>query len=289
MTAGSGLIDEPVYVVGATGRTGQTLIRDLLCEGVAVVAVARDPDKFAGAGLNCPAVVADLTDADGLNRALGAAGTVVSCAHARFVPAILAAAPTTTRFVFLGSTRRFTRWPDEHANGVLAGEDAFLKSGRSGVMLHPTMIYGAMGENNVRRLAALLRKLRVAPLPDRGSSLVQPIHQDDVVKSVEAALRVNWRGPQTVVIAGPAAMTYADFCRAIAKAAGIGPIRVVSVPTGLLMALAPLAKLAPFLPKVGGDELRRLTEDKAFDIDRMRDLLNVEPRDFSIGLAETFA
>ena len=79
---------------------------------------------------------------------------MVSCAHARHTPAILAAAPELAALVLLGSTRKFTRWPDAHGNGVLAGEAALLASGRSGVMLHPTMIYGAQGEDNVQRLAS---------------------------------------------------------------------------------------------------------------------------------------
>ena len=37
------------------------------------------------------------------------------------------------------------------------------------------MIYGAEGEDNVRRLAALLRRLPVVPLPEGGRALVQPI------------------------------------------------------------------------------------------------------------------
>ena len=107
---------------------------------------------------------------------------------------MLAAAPTDARFVFLGSTRKFTRWPDAHGNGVLAGEAAFLASGRSGVMLHPTMIYGAQGEDNVQRLAALLRRLPFVPLPGGGTALVQPIHQDDVTRAIRAALDVAWDG-----------------------------------------------------------------------------------------------
>ncbi len=35
-------------------------------------------------------------------------------------------------------------------------------------MLHPTMIYGAQGEDNVQRLARLLRRLPVVPLPGGG-------------------------------------------------------------------------------------------------------------------------
>ena len=146
-----------------------------------------------------------------LRAALGDAGRVVSCAHARHTAAILAAAPAGARLVLLGSTRRFTRWPDAHGNGVMAGEAALLASGRSGVMLHPTMIYGAQGEDNVQRLAALLRRLPVVPLPGGGRALVQPIHQDDLTRCDLAALRIAWDGPHALVIAGPAPLPYAGF------------------------------------------------------------------------------
>ncbi len=180
-----------------------------------------------------PARVADLADAERLHDALADATHIVSCAHARHAPAVLAAAPADARFVFLGSTRKFTRWPDAHGNGVLAGEAAFLASGRPGVMLHPTMIYGAQGEDNVQRLAALLRRLPIVPLPGGGTALVQPIHQDDVTRAIRAALDHAWSGPHALVIAGPTPLPYADFVRAIAAASGQRAPRIVAVPAGL--------------------------------------------------------
>ena len=123
--------------------------------------------------------------------------------------------------MLLGSTRKFTRWPDAHGNGVLAGEAALLGSGRTGVMLHPTMIYGAQGEDNVQRLAGLLRRLPVLPLPGGGRFLVQPIHQSDVTRCIRAALAHRWEGSNTLVIAGPEPIRYADFVRAVASAAGL--------------------------------------------------------------------
>jgi nucleoside-diphosphate-sugar epimerase len=191
--------------------------------------------------------------------------------------------------VLLGSTRRYTRWLDAHGAGVLHGETLFLASGRRGVMLHPTMIYGAAGENNVQRLAALLRRLPLVPLPGGGRALVQPIHQDDVTRCVLAALDVAWGEPATLTIAGPAPLPYAAFVRAVAQAAGLAPPRIVGVPAGLLMALAPLAGFLPFLPAVSADEIRRLQEDKAFDIAPMSATLRVRPIPLAEGLARTFA
>jgi len=224
-----------------------------------------------------------------LRAALSDAAMIVSTAHARHTPALLAAAPPQAKLILLGSTRKFTRWPDEHGNGVLAGEAAFLRSGRDGVMLHPTMIYGAQGENNVQRLAALLRRVPVLPLPQGGRALVQPIHQDDVVRAVLAAIRRAWNGPHSVVIAGPQPMPYAEFVRAIAAAAGLRPPVIVPFPLAPLRVLGALTAYMPLLPTVHAAEVRRLTEDKAFDTEPMRRLLGVEPIPLEAGLARTFA
>ena len=274
------------FIVGASGRSGAALCRSMLADGLAWVSVVRSAPRWAATGLPGVPRVADLEDAS-LLAALRDARLVVSCAHARHIPAILAAAPQAERFVFLGSTRRFTRWPDAHGLGVQAGEAALRASGRAGVILHPTMIYGAAGEDNVQRLAALLRRLPLVPLPDGGRALVQPIHQSDVTRSLRAAMAVAWNGPEAVVVAGPAPLPYAEFVRAVAAAAGLRPPRIVPVPAGLLQAVAPLTRL-PGLPRIGADEIRRLGEDKAFAIDGMRRMLGIEPIALATGLALTF-
>ena len=277
---------DPITVIGASGRSGTALCRSLLADAVSYVPVVRNAARWAATGLPGAPLVADLTDSS-LSIALAAATRVVSCAHARHIPAILAAAALARRFVFLGSTRKFTRWPDAHGNGVLTGEAAFLASGRSGVLLHPTMIYGAEGENNVQRLAALLRRLPVIPLPGGGRALVQPIHQSDVTRCLRAALEVDWAGPHSMVIAGPKAVTYLEFVRAVAAAAGLRAPWTVPVPAAVLHALTPVTAL-PGLPRIRGDEVRRLMEDKAFSIDAMRRALDIDPISMTAGLAMTF-
>ena len=250
------------------------------------VPVVRNAGRWAATGLPGPPRVADL-EGDGLQAALAGASAIVSCAHARHTAAILAAAPADARLVCLGSTRKFTHWPDAHGNGVLAGERALLASGRRAVMLHPTMIYGAAGEDNVQRLAALLGRLPLVPLPGGGRALVQPIHQADVTRSLRAALDMALDGPEAIVIAGPEPLPYAGFVRAVAQAAGLSRPRIVPVPAAALLALAPLTRL-PLLPRIRGAEIRRLLEDKAFSVAPMRVRLGVLPLPLSDGLALTF-
>src|SRR3954469_23536756 len=120
-----------VHVIGASGRTGIALCRSLVADAVPVVPVVRNATKWAATSIDATPRIADLTEPAGLRHALADAVCIVCCAHARHARTVLDAAPTAARFVFLGSTRKFTRWPDTHGDGVLAGESAFLASGRS--------------------------------------------------------------------------------------------------------------------------------------------------------------
>jgi nucleoside-diphosphate-sugar epimerase len=278
-----------VHIIGASGRSGSALCRSLLAGGNTLVPVVRNAAKWAATGIEVPVRIADLTDQPRLRNALADATRIVSCAHARHAASVLAATPANAQFIFLGSTRKFTRWPDAHGNGVLAGEAAFLASGRSGVMLHPTMIYGAQGEDNVQRLAALLRRLPFVPLPDGGAALVQPIHQDDVTRAICAALQREWNGPHALVIAGPTPLPYADFIRAVAAANRQRAPLIVALPLGPLMVLARLFCYIPFLPRVRPAEIRRLMEDKSFAVDPMIGTFGFTPMSLHEGLARTFA
>jgi uncharacterized protein YbjT (DUF2867 family) len=279
---------QTIAVLGASGRSGAALCRQLMERHGAVIPVVRSLARWQATQLPGEPRLADLGDRAALIRALAGADAVVSCAHASHSPAILAASPPGARLVLLGSTRRYSQWRDAHGDGVRAGEAALLASGRRGVMLHPTMIYGAQGEDNVQRLAALMRRLPVAPLPGGGRALVQPIFQQDVTRCLLAALDHDWNGPRAMVIAGPEPVRYAEFLRAVCAAAGLRAPWVLPLPLPALLAAAPLTRLIPRFPTIRSTEIRRLTEDKAFDIGPMRQVLGVEPIPLQEGLARTF-
>ncbi|GAN63592.1 NADH-ubiquinone oxidoreductase 39-40 kDa subunit [Acetobacter indonesiensis NRIC 0313] len=276
-----------VHVIGASGRSGAALCAALQAEGRAVIPLVRNP---AAAASLPNARLIDLTGPEAsLRAALADATTIVCTAHARNIPALIAAAPTTTKLICLGSTRKFTRWPDAHGQGVLRGEKALMESGRTGIILHPTMIYGAQGENNVQRLASLLRFMPVVPLPVGGKALVQPIWQGDVTASILAALDKTWQGPKSLVIAGAAPVTYRHFIELVCQAAGLRRRQVLPVPVSILMLLARLTPLLPGVPRIEPTEIRRLLEDKNFDIKPMQDFLGVSPLSLDVGLKRTFS
>jgi nucleoside-diphosphate-sugar epimerase len=271
-----------VHLIGASGRTGRVVADLLARQGHEVVAIGRDQAKLAGIEAT-ERRIANALDADAMRSALADGRRIATVLHARFVPRLLRCLPEgIERFVALGSTRAYTRFPDEAAEEVRRAERA-MQDRPEAVLLHPTMIYGAAGENNLARLARHLRRTSFVPLPRGGASLIQPVHVDDVARAVVAALfREEAAGPP-IVAAGPEPMPYADFVRAVGRAVGVRA-RIVPAPAGPLMALARMTRFLPGLPTVRPDEVRRLLEDKAFDVEPMRARLGIEPTPFEEGL-----
>lgn len=278
-----------VCVLGATGKTGRYLVERLCDEGHEVTAIGRDAERLGLVDGRAGRAVADLARPETVSGALRGGECVVSLAHARFTGTVLAALPECCkRVVLTGSTRRFTSLSDPAAEAVRTGEAAFLGSGRPGVMLHPSMIYGAPDDRNVNRILRYLgawpRWLpALVPLPGGGRSLVQPVLVDDVVAAFAAAVTRPEAPGEPIVVAGPEPMTYADMVRACARALGRRVI-ILPLPPALLAVGLRLAGALGLGPPVNVAELGRAGEDKVFDTGAMRRRLGVVPRPFEEGL-----
>jgi nucleoside-diphosphate-sugar epimerase len=266
-----------VHVIGATGRTGAVLCRALLDAGNQVVPVVRDADRWRALGLAGTPVVADLAEVPGLARALAGAERVVSVSYAVWTGQVLAAAPAGARLVLVGTARRYGTLEDAEGADAARAEALLLGSGRDGVMLHPTMIYGAPGDGTISRLAGVIRRAPVLPLPGGGRALVQPVHVGDLVAAIVAALELGWTAPGAIPVGGPEPIAYAALIRAIARAAGVRAPLILPVPAAVVR-LAGMRRPA----------LLRLLADRTVDVGMMKGLLGVTPRPLAEGLAALF-
>ncbi len=254
-----------------------------------VTAIGRDAERLGLVDNRAGKAVADLARPATVSSALRGAECVVSLAHARFAGTVLAALPECCeRVVLTGSTRKFTSLSDPAAEAVRAGEAAFLDSGQPGVMLHPSMIYGAPDDRNVNRILRYLGAWpqwlpALVPLPGGGRNLVQPVFVDDTVAAFAAAATRPEAPGEPIVVVGPEPMTYADMVRACARALGRKAI-IVPLPFALLIIGVRLAALLGIRPPVSPAELARTGEDKAFDTSAMRERLGVAPTPFADGL-----
>lgn len=276
-----------IIIFGATGRLGQLLVNRFCEQGHDVLSLGRNRRVLDG--LPGGTRVHDLQENYNDAQFIRAGDRVINAAHASHTSAILQLCPPDIeRLVVIGSTRYLTAIADERADEVRAAAKVLLDSTLPWVLLHPTMIYGAAGENNVQRMATLIRRFHIVPLPGGGEALIQPIHINDVVEAVMRATQKPGLNRIVVHLGGPEAIPYWKFLHGIADASGSW-VKVPPVPATLLRLAALMTAFVPGIPTITSAEVLRLCEDKDVDISEMKNILEVMPRPLKQGLAETFA
>lgn len=267
-----------IVIFGASTDVGRRLAAKLAAAKLDLRRVSRFGDGD---------IEADLSTGMGVQEAMQGVETVVSCAHSKFTDQILGAMPSSvSKVVLTGSAWRYSEVPNQRADQVRNAEVSFLKSNRSGVMLHPTMIYGGEQENNIRRLLQAIRQLPIIPAPGGGNQIVQPIYIDDVVDCFLAAVNKDWRGAQVVALAGPP-LTWREMVENCAASIHC-PRPIIGVPASpIIAALAILNKFG--IRQVDADMVRRFGENVNISVSEMVGNLSVQPRDFERGIRQAVA
>ncbi len=190
------------------------------------------------------------------------------------------------RLVAFSSTSRFTKTASGSAKeravaaALIGGEatvEAFCAAHGVGyTILRPTLIYAEGKDGNVSRLAALIRRLGVLPLPGRAAGLRQPVHADDLAIVALAAMD---RAPtnRAYEVPGGETLTYRAMVERIFEGLGRRPC-ILSLPPALLRVAYTLAK--PVLPGSTEDMILRVNEDLVFDLADARRDLGWAARDF---------
>jgi len=279
---------DPVHVLGASGRIGQAVCRQLLASGVKVVPLVRNPERWRTLGIPAEPRAADLMDDYTLRLELADASRLLCCVSQHHLSTIIASTNPDVLLVLIGDARRYLQAPDIAGLTAMEGERMLIGSGRPGVILHPSMIYGLPSHDPAKHWASMLRMMPLLPLTNAGDTFIQPIALDDVVRCVLAALDRNWSTSTAVAIAGPEPMTVEDFLLEIAKFAGVKMPYTVPVPQGLMSFLSPFTAAIPSLRLAVQDDLYNLAEDRIVDISRMISELGVTPMSLSEGLAPLF-
>jgi uncharacterized protein YbjT (DUF2867 family) len=278
-----------LFVAGASGNTGSRAVERLAVEGWRVTCLSRtaERERFIGRGERIEIVRGDLKEIDSLIEHLRGAAAFLNLAHIGFGAEAVEACRRAgvARLISLSSTRRFTKFPDPTAERVIAGERAVMGSGLDYTILRAAMIYGGGRDNNIARIVQWLGKHSWMPLVRGGFNLVQPIYTDDLADAVvRAVARPLYTRNKALTLAGPEAITWKEMVELIAHEMN-RKFTWVPVPYSLALAGAAIAELKPGRPIATRAMIRRLLEDKAFDIAEAREALgDWSPRPFREGL-----
>lgn len=258
----------PILVLGATSLIGGHLMPRLADEGFDPVAISRRPP----AGDACW-VDGDLTD-PGIGEHLPPAATVFSLSPIWLLPAVLPGlkARGMVRLIAFSSTSRFTKVdspePGERAvaKALIDAEQAVetwcAEHGVAWTILRPTLIYDEGHDENVSRIARLVRRFHVMPLSGRGEGLRQPVHAADLATGALAAAKASAARNRAYDLVGGETLTYRAMVDRIFEGLGKTP-RSLPMPAWLFSLLMRLAK--PFYPGATAAMGTRMGQDLTFD------------------------
>ena len=186
--------------------------------------------------------------------------------------------------LYLSSTCVSWHPPTAYSEGRIDDEQRLRMSGLPHAILRPSAPYGPphphhtpRHEESFHRLANLIVRHRLAPLPGRGT-LRQPIHVDDLS---DASLNLLESGLPNLTLpaGGPEALTMEEISRAIAHAAG-GHCLAIPLPPALL------AFAARFTEGLDPDLLRSAANEDLAPPEALSAASGVTPRPFSEGLVD---
>jgi uncharacterized protein YbjT (DUF2867 family) len=279
-----------LLVTGASGFLGTHTVPRLLERGHRVWALVRRPAAAEQvAALGATPVAGDLDDAASLDAAFVGAGcdALVNLASLGFghAPAIVAAAQDAgiRRALFVSTTAIFTSLSPGSKAVRLAAEDAIRASDLEWTIVRPTMIYGTPSDRNLARLLRVLMRISVVPMPGAGSRLQQPVHVDDLAQAIATAIESDVAIGRTYDLAGPDAITLRQLLYEAGEAVGRRPV-LVKVPMNVSITLVRLYERMARQPRFRAEQLERLGEDKAYDIEPARLELGYRPRPFRDGI-----
>jgi nucleoside-diphosphate-sugar epimerase len=257
----------PVLVLGATSLIGRFAVPRLRAMGIEAWALSRTAPDEPGW------VRADLSDPK-LAARLPACATVLSLSPVWHLPPALGPlrARGMERLVAISSTSVLTKAgsPDPYEQGMVRrladGEEAVRAfcafNDVAWTILRPTLIYAEGQDQNVSRLARLIRRLGVLPLAGGGEGLRQPVHADDLAAGAIAAASSLAAENRAYDLPGGETLTYRAMAERVFEGLGRRPA-ILPLPEGLWR-LA-FATTRPLLPGATAQMGARMSEDLTFD------------------------
>lgn len=283
-----------LFVTGASGGLGRTLVELLTARGHVVTLLSRrEPPAQPGRQSGVAAIKGDLLDSSTYLTALRGHDAVLHLAavthsvdpdyyyavNAHGTEALLDAARQAgvRRFLHV-STCAVGAACGAYGDSKALAEDAVRASGLDWTILRPAEVYGASDREAVGQTIAAVRAGFLVPCVVHAEAKLAPVHRDDVLIAICAAVDNPASSRKAYVLAGPEVFTQRGMI-AMLREVFPGNRLVVPVPVAALRVAAGIFRLLglkrpPFVP----DQISRLLCPKDREIALARRDLGFAPR-----------
>lgn len=287
-----------VFVTGAAGFVGTHVCRELTNRGARVRGLVHSPAKAAErlASLPVDLHVGDIRDEPVLRRAMDGCDMVVhlvaiaierrgqtyeainAVGTQRVVDAMRTAG--VRRLVHMSQNHAASSSPYRFLRSKGLAEDAVRASGLEWTVLRPSVIFGPEDEfvNVLARLAKLLPLLY--PLPGGGRARFQPVHVDDVARTVAIALERSETAGHAYALGGPAQLSLRHMTERVLLAMETKRL-LVPLPTAVMRPLVAIMQRLVPKPPVTTALLDLLAIDNVVEGDALRAAFGLVPIPFA--------
>jgi uncharacterized protein YbjT (DUF2867 family) len=249
-----------ILLTGASGFIGHHLALALTAAGHEVVAAVRNPARRSSSASRTVAAdyTKDFSESDwqprltGVEVVINAVGIIrehgaqtFDAIHSRAPRALFAACTKAgvRRVIQISALGADATAQSRYHLSKKEADDFLLGLPLHSLIIQPSLVYGDGGTS--AQLFNLMASLPLIPLPGSGHQQIQPVHIDDVVAAILAALERDLPSGTRMVIAGPHAMSLRDFLAQLRMAMGLGRAHFLPVPAALMRLGAAAGKWMP--------------------------------------------
>ena len=282
-------------ITGATGLTGTLLLERLAAshprtELTCLVRPNSDNRTFINSlNLNLKYYTGDCSNSQTWDNILSQEQfeTIIHIVQLRLVPTILDSlkkAQQTPRLIIIGTTGVYSKY-NEYSAEYKDAESHLAKYTGSYCLLRPTMIYGSHRDKNLHKLIKFCHRYGFFPVFGSGKNLVQPIHADDIAKTLLYVWQhSNIQGAYD--ISGESIVNFRELLALVEKLIE-KPVRPIFLPLNFgIFSATILENLLKDRSPIRQEQILRLQEDKAYPHDAAKRDLGFSPRSLEIGLKE---
>jgi len=290
-----------VFVTGATGFVGRTVIQALRAEGYVVRCLVRrgsEPDlrgveaieRVEGDVLSRQTLEEGMAGCDAVVHLVGIirehvpTNTTFYRVHVQGTGNVVAAAASVgvRRYIHMSALGAREGARSRYHQTKWAAEEAVHACSLPWTIVRPSVIYGR-GDGFVSLLVWVVRRLPVVPLIVGGR--LQPVPVEQVAQGVARALSRPSAVKQTYEVGGPDRVTLGELVDLIGKVLGRRRILKFNVPRGVVWAATRVLHRLPYFP-LTPDQLLMLEEDNVCDPAPFFSTFGLAPLPLATGLRQ---
>ena len=280
-----------ILITGFTGNTGSLVLKRLLktTSPQEIVGITRNPisEEYS----NIHNYVGDLTNPNVIDDLFSKYNieSIIHIANIRYSPLLLKKANefNVKKVVLIHTTGIYSKYRSYSSLYKKIEQEILSNSypNTNYIILRPTMIYGNHRDHNMHKLIRFINKSPIFPVFGDGSSLMQPVHVEDLANATIAAYHSKEVFNEDFDLSGGSVVTYKEVLTYITS--GLGrKTKLVYIPIKFAVLGAKFLKRLMPKPIISVEQVERLQEDKAYSHEKAKKLLGYKPRTFKDGILQ---